>query len=101
MFLRNYKKSLSMRDQIMVGPDHGSALVPINENLCFHCVQTQFNSNICFVLSGMQNALNPILHINLNGKRRNIVCPTDSDRYATDSAPVRVEAFIDQSGNVT
>jgi len=42
----DHEQTASVRDEIMIGENDGSALVPVKEDLGLHAVQTELDRNV-------------------------------------------------------
>ena len=66
MALWDHQQTTALGDQIVVGEDHGGALVTVVENLRFHAVEAKADGDLHRLCGGLKNVLQMFLDLTMH-----------------------------------
>lgn len=90
MALWDHQQTTALGDQIVVGEDHGGALVTVVENLRFHAVEAKADGYLHRLCGGLQNVLQMFLDQLLNGQGWDIAGAANGHRNAPDTTAIGI-----------
>lgn len=90
MALWDHQQTTALGDQIVIGEDHGGALVTVVENLCFHAVEAKADGDLHRLCGGLQNVIQMFFDQLLNGQGGDIAGAANGHRNAPDTTAIGI-----------